>query len=45
MDALAARKLLDNHHNAVEFAVSRGVDHIYTVGDINGHNVVIATFP
>lgn len=45
VDALAARNMLDHHHDAVEFPASRGVDHIYTVGDIKRHNVVIATFP
>jgi hypothetical protein len=45
MDALAARNMLDHVHHAVKFPASEGVDFIYTVGDINGHNIVIATFP
>jgi nucleoside phosphorylase len=45
MDALAARNMLDHIHKAVKFPAGQGVDFIYTVGDINGHNIVIATFP
>jgi hypothetical protein len=44
MDALAARNMSDRAHNAVKFPASEGVDFTYTVGDIKGHNIVIATF-
>jgi nucleoside phosphorylase len=36
--------MLDHEHQG-SFAMDRGDDYIYTAGDINGHNVVIATLP
>jgi nucleoside phosphorylase len=40
----AALYMLDNEHQG-SFAMDRGDDYVYSAGDINGHNVVIATFP
>jgi hypothetical protein len=34
-----------DHVRDVKFTSGRGDDYIYTAGDINGHNVIIATFP
>ena len=36
--------MLDRRHRGT-FLVERGDDYIHTAGDINGHNVVITTFP
>jgi nucleoside phosphorylase len=44
IEAEAALGMLDNEHNG-HFESVRGDDYIYTGGDINGHNVVIATWP
>jgi hypothetical protein len=44
-DALAARNMLDNVHDDVKFPAGKSDDYIYFGGDINGHNVVIATIP
>jgi nucleoside phosphorylase len=44
IEAQAAWYMLDNVHQG-NFSISRGDDYVYTAGDINGHNVVIATFP
>jgi len=44
IEALAARYMLDNIHN-VKFTAGPGDNYIYTAGDINGHNVIIATLP
>jgi hypothetical protein len=32
-----------DHVRDVKFTSGRGDDYIYTAGDINGHNVIIAT--
>ena len=44
VEAKAALLMLDVHHPG-KFVVHRGDDYIYKAGEINGHNVVIATFP
>ena len=44
VEAQAAWYMLDNEHKG-QFTIRRGDDYVYTAGDINGHNVVIATFP
>jgi hypothetical protein len=44
IEALAAKYMLDHVHD-VKFTSGRGDDYIYTAGDINGHSVIIATFP
>ncbi|CCT72143.1 related to calcium-independent phospholipase A2 [Fusarium fujikuroi IMI 58289] len=43
-EAQAARQMLDNLHDG-RFSTSRGDDYIFSAGDINGHNIVIATLP
>jgi nucleoside phosphorylase len=45
IEAMAAKYMLDHVHENVKFTSKRGDDYIYTAGDINGHNVIIATFP
>jgi nucleoside phosphorylase len=44
IEAQAAWYMLDHEHKG-DFTTNRGDDYVYTAGDINGHNVVIATFP
>jgi nucleoside phosphorylase len=44
IEAQVALYMLDNIHPG-RFPSSPGDDYIYLAGDINGHNVVIATFP
>ncbi|KAF4954445.1 hypothetical protein FGADI_5223 [Fusarium gaditjirri] len=44
IEAQAALHMLDNRHDG-RFPTSRGDDYIFLAGDINGHNVVIATLP
>ena len=44
-DALAARSMLDNIHDDVKFPAGKSDDYTYFGGDINGHNVVVATIP
>ncbi|KAF7502206.1 hypothetical protein GJ744_006447 [Endocarpon pusillum] len=44
IEAQAARCMLDNVHKG-KFKSKRGDGFLYTGGDINGHNVVIASFP
>jgi nucleoside phosphorylase len=44
IEALAAVYMLDHLHEG-NFSADRGDDYVYTAGDINGHNVIIATFP
>jgi hypothetical protein len=44
VEAQAAWHMLDHQHPG-RFTTSRGDDYVYAAGDINGHNVVIATFP
>jgi nucleoside phosphorylase len=44
IEAEAALGMLDNEHDGY-FESVRGDDYLYTGGDINGHNVVIATWP
>jgi nucleoside phosphorylase len=44
IEAEAALAVLDNQHDG-QFETGRGDDYIYIGGDINGHNVVIATWP
>lgn len=44
IEAQAAWYMLDDKHQG-NFVISRGDDYVYTAGDINGHNVIIATFP
>src|ERR1700742_3465344 len=44
IEAEAALGVLDKRHEG-HFESVRGDDYIYTGGEINGHNVVIATWP
>jgi nucleoside phosphorylase len=44
IEAQAALYMLDHKHQG-SFTTNRGDDYLYTAGDINGHNVIIATFP
>ncbi|KAF4415744.1 calcium-independent phospholipase A2 [Fusarium acutatum] len=44
IEAQAALHMLDNRHDG-RFPVNRGDDYIFLAGDINGHNIVIATLP
>jgi nucleoside phosphorylase len=44
IEAQAAWYMLDREHRG-SFTTHRGDDYVYTPGEINGHNVVIATFP
>jgi hypothetical protein len=44
VEAQAAWYMLDHEHRG-NFSTNRGDDYVYTAGDINGHNVIIATFP
>ncbi|EXL76877.1 hypothetical protein FOPG_08549 [Fusarium oxysporum f. sp. conglutinans race 2 54008] len=44
IEAQAARHMLDNRHDG-KFPISRGDDYVFLAGDINGHNIVIATLP
>ncbi|KAF4494545.1 calcium-independent phospholipase A2 [Fusarium agapanthi] len=44
IEAQAALHMLDNLHDG-RFPVNRGDDYIFSAGDINGHNIVIATLP
>jgi len=43
-EARAALHMLDNRHRG-KFALGRGDDYVFHAGDINGHNVIIATLP
>jgi nucleoside phosphorylase len=44
IEAKAALHMLDNRHQG-RFALSRGDDYVFHAGDINGHNIIIATLP
>ena len=44
IEAHAAWRMLDHEHRG-DFRTNRGDDYVYIAGDINGHNVVIVTFP
>jgi len=44
IEAQAAWYMLDREHKG-NFTTSRGDDYLYTAGEINGHNVIIATLP
>jgi nucleoside phosphorylase len=44
IEAQAAWYMLDNVHHG-SFLMDRGDDYVYTAGDINGHSIIIATFP
>ncbi|KAF5989254.1 calcium-independent phospholipase A2 [Fusarium coicis] len=44
IEAQAALRMLDNRHDG-RFPISRGDDYVFLAGDINGHNIVIATLP
>ncbi|KAF5570874.1 calcium-independent phospholipase A2 [Fusarium pseudoanthophilum] len=44
IEAQAALHMLDNRHDG-RFPVNRGDDYIFSAGDINGHNTIIATLP
>ena len=44
IEAEAALGMLDKHHQG-HFESVRGDDYIYMGGEINGHNVVVATWP
>jgi nucleoside phosphorylase len=44
IEAQAAWHMLDHEHKG-SFVTNRGDDYVYMAGDINGHNVIIATFP
>ena len=44
IEARAALHLLDNRHRG-QFPWSYGYDYLFHAGDINGHNVIIATLP
>ncbi|RTE83521.1 hypothetical protein BHE90_001898 [Fusarium euwallaceae] len=44
IEAQAALHMLDQRHKG-RFPVSRGDDYVFQAGDINGHNIIIATLP
>ncbi|RMJ17205.1 hypothetical protein CDV36_003144 [Fusarium kuroshium] len=44
IEARAALHMLDHRHKG-RFPVSRGDDYVFQAGDINGHNIIIATLP
>ncbi|KAJ4262971.1 hypothetical protein NW762_006584 [Fusarium torreyae] len=44
IEAQAALHMLDHRHNG-RFPTSRGDDYVFRAGDINGHNIVVATLP
>jgi nucleoside phosphorylase len=44
IEVQAAWYMLDHEHQG-NFSTNRGDDYVYIAGDINGHNVIIATFP
>ncbi|KAL2674072.1 hypothetical protein Neosp_012518 [[Neocosmospora] mangrovei] len=44
IEAQAALHMLDHRHRG-RFPVSRGDDYVFQAGDINGHNIIIATLP
>lgn len=44
IEAQAAWYMLDHVHQG-NFSMNRGDDYLYMAGDINEHNVIIATFP
>lgn len=44
IEARAALHMLDNRHWG-RFALGHGDDYVFQAGDINGHNVIIATLP
>lgn len=44
IEAQAVLHTLDHRHDG-EFPLSRGDDYVFHAGDINGRNVVVATFP
>src|SRR5947209_517949 len=44
IEAKAALYMLDNRHEG-RFSWSHGNDYLFHAGDINGHNVIIATLP
>ncbi|RSL58400.1 hypothetical protein CEP54_007768 [Fusarium duplospermum] len=44
IEAQAALHMLDHRHKG-RFPVGRGDDYVFQAGDINGHNVIIATLP
>ncbi|KAF2999524.1 hypothetical protein E8E14_003256 [Neopestalotiopsis sp. 37M] len=44
IEAQAALHMLDHRHDG-EFSLERGDDYVFYAGDINGRNVIVATFP
>lgn len=44
VEAVAAVRMFDKLHDG-HFAVRPGDDYLYTPGELNGHNIIIATFP
>jgi nucleoside phosphorylase len=44
IEAQAAWHMLDHKHEG-KFSTKRGDDYLYMAGDINGHNIIIATLP
>jgi len=44
IEAQAALHMLDHKHEG-RFPTSRGDDYVFEAGDINGHNIIIATLP
>ncbi|KAL6365764.1 hypothetical protein LRP88_00339 [Fusarium phalaenopsidis] len=44
IEAQAALHMFDHRHKG-RFPVSRGDDYVFQAGDINGHNIIIATLP
>ncbi|KAM3527204.1 hypothetical protein MY4038_006452 [Beauveria bassiana] len=44
IEAVAALHMLDHRHDG-RFPTSRGDDYVFQAGDINGHNIVVATLP
>ncbi|KAI9687674.1 MAG: hypothetical protein M1820_010405 [Bogoriella megaspora] len=44
IEAQAALQILDHRHSG-RFQLARGDDYVFQPGDINGHNVVVATLP
>ncbi|KAF4964330.1 hypothetical protein FSARC_7736 [Fusarium sarcochroum] len=44
VEAQAALHMLDHRHDG-RFPMTRGDDYVFRAGDINGHNIVVATLP
>ncbi|KAK5635416.1 hypothetical protein RRF57_011128 [Xylaria bambusicola] len=44
IEAEVALRMMDHRHEG-RFPMSRGDDYVFRAGDINGHNIVVATLP